>query len=157
MNKEKLTQLIDLNLSQREIALQFNCSQCKIRYWLQKFNLKTRRKIHQCTICGETNLDNFYKDKKGNFRSRCASCENNRSIQRFQNNKKEAVKYKGGKCELCGYFKCLAALDFHHVNPIEKSKNWKQMKNWPFEKIKKELDKCKLVCSNCHAEIHYLK
>lgn len=37
----------------------------------------------------------------------------------------------------------------------EKNPNWRKMKNWTFERVKKELDKCDLVCSNCHDEIHY--
>jgi len=52
-----------------------------------------------------------------------------------------------------GYDKCLGSLDFHHK--IAKDPNWKKMKNWSFERVKKELDKCILVCKNCHGEIHY--
>jgi hypothetical protein len=49
----------------------------------------------------------------------------------------------------------MAALDFHHKNPNEKDPNWRLMRNWTFERIKDELEKCLLVCRNCHAEIHY--
>ena len=66
-----------------------------------------------------------------------------------------AVTYKGGKCEKCGYNKCIAALDFHHLNPLEKDfsiGNKGYTRSW--ENIKKEIDKCILVCANCHREIH---
>ena len=69
--------------------------------------------------------------------------------------KKMAVDYKGGCCERCGYDKCIEALEFHHKDPNEKDfgiAHKGHTKSW--EKIKKEVDKCILVCSNCHREIH---
>jgi len=66
-----------------------------------------------------------------------------------------AVKYKGGKCMLCGYNKCLKALEFHHIHNTGKdfgisdkgyTRSWGRVKN--------EIDKCILVCSNCHRELH---
>lgn len=70
--------------------------------------------------------------------------------------KEELVKYKGGKCEICGYDKCLGALDFHHLDPSQKDftiSNSNIYKN--LDKLKEEVDKCILVCANCHREIHY--
>ena len=68
-----------------------------------------------------------------------------------------AIKYKGGKCEKCGYNKCNGALDFHHLNPLEKDFSISSTGTTKsFERITKELDKCILVCANCHREIHYL-
>ena len=66
-----------------------------------------------------------------------------------------AVEYKGGKCELCGYSRCTEALELHHVNSNGKdfsisSKGY--TRSW--KRVKQELDKCALVCSNCHREIH---
>lgn len=68
--------------------------------------------------------------------------------------KLKLVNYKGGKCENCGYNTCIDALEFHHKNPNEKDFTISG-KSWSFEKLKKESDKCILVCSNCHKEIHY--
>ena len=62
---------------------------------------------------------------------------------------------KENKCECCGYNNCIEALDFHHLNPKEKdfSISDRNIKlDW--DSIKKELDKCILICSNCHREIH---
>jgi hypothetical protein len=69
--------------------------------------------------------------------------------------KLKAVEYKGGKCEICGYDKCVRSLDFHHVNSSEKDFGISSgvCKSWI--KIKTELDKCILVCKNCHGEIHH--
>jgi len=66
-----------------------------------------------------------------------------------------AVKYKGGKCSLCGYDKCMDALEFHHINSNQKDFGLSQSgltRSWA--KTKRELDKCILVCANCHRELH---
>ncbi len=67
--------------------------------------------------------------------------------------KKELVEYKGGKCKMCGYSKSLRALQFHHLDPSEKDFNIGGVSTLN-EDVKKELDKCILVCANCHSEIH---
>ena len=66
-----------------------------------------------------------------------------------------AIEYKGSKCCVCGYNKYFGALQFHHTNPQEKEFSLSKKgltRSW--DKIKIELDKCILVCANCHAEIH---
>lgn len=69
--------------------------------------------------------------------------------------KRMAIEYKGGKCAACGYDKCPAAFDFHHLDPKQKdfgiaaggiTHSWK--------KVKEELDKCIMLCANCHRELH---
>ena len=66
-----------------------------------------------------------------------------------------AIIYKGGKCQRCGYEKCKEALEFHHLARDDKSfgisakgytRSWKS--------IKSELDKCIMLCANCHREWH---
>jgi hypothetical protein len=68
--------------------------------------------------------------------------------------KNELVEYKGGKCEICEYDKCNKALEFHHLNPKEKDFSISNHSLKDINKLKKEVDKCILVCSNCHREIH---
>lgn len=66
-----------------------------------------------------------------------------------------AREYKGGKCMICGYDRCLEALDFHHRDPQKKGFGLSDKgitRSW--EKTRKEIDKCVLVCANCHREIH---
>ena len=75
--------------------------------------------------------------------------------KRRQKLKDMAVDYMGGCCKICGYNKCTAALEFHHINPNEKDFSISAhgyTKSW--ETIKKELNKCICVCANCHREIH---
>src|SRR5688572_27043090 len=80
------------------------------------------------------------------------NCSVKASVTRLRHErKKRAVELKGGKCELCGYNKCLRALTFHHPDPNIKnfSISDNHVKNW--EKLKEEILKCRLLCSNCHA------
>lgn len=72
--------------------------------------------------------------------------------------KQQAVDYKGGKCQQCGYDKCVGALDFHHRDPSEKDFSIAALGNCrAWEVVKKELDKCDLLCANCHREVHHMQ
>lgn len=64
------------------------------------------------------------------------------------------IEYKGGKCERCGFFKPTpTCYDFHHKDPKEKEfRIGGSTKSW--DKLKREVDKCELLCRNCHAEEH---
>ena len=66
-----------------------------------------------------------------------------------------ALEYKGGKCQKCGYDRCSDALEFHHNNLSDKdfsisSKGY--TRSW--NRVREELDKCTLLCANCHREVH---
>ena len=69
--------------------------------------------------------------------------------------KEMAIALKGGKCTFCGYNRYNGALDFHHIDGKTKefgvsldgiTRSWKR--------VEKELEKCILVCANCHREVH---
>lgn len=66
--------------------------------------------------------------------------------------KSKAFQYLGGACKICGYDKCLAAIDFHHRDPRQKDFAISLKMSWPA--IEKELDKCVALCANCHREVH---
>jgi len=104
----------------------------------------------KCEIHG---LTNFVKRGDGYFR--CKKCAVDAVMKRRQTLKQKAINYKGGCCEKCGYNKSVRALEFHHLDPNEKDfgiAHKGYTRSW--EKVKNELDKCILVCANCHAEIH---
>lgn len=106
--------------------------------------------IKNCEKHGLTNFTKYGKYYK------CNKCMVEYDYQKRHRIKEKLVEYKGGKCEICGYDKCINALDFHHLNPEEKefalnTANY----NKSFDLLKKEVDKCILVCANCHREIHY--
>jgi hypothetical protein len=66
------------------------------------------------------------------------------------------VESMGGKCQICGYHKCNAALELHHLDPSEKEFGFGGLRAniKSFDTIKQELKKCILLCSNCHKEVH---
>ncbi len=66
-----------------------------------------------------------------------------------------AVTHKGGRCQVCGYERCIEALEFHHLDPTQKDfgiSHKGYTRSW--EKVKEEVDKCILLCANCHREVH---
>ena len=72
--------------------------------------------------------------------------------------RQEALEYKGGACEYCGYNRCSDALEFHHTDSSGKDFSISDKgytRSWA--KVKEELDKCVLLCANCHREIHARK
>lgn len=86
---------------------------------------------------------------------KCCACTVEYSTVYRKRMKKRAVEYKGGSCELCGYNKTIIALTFHHVDPLLKQYELGGTglcKSW--DKLIVELDKCQLLCFNCHHEIH---
>lgn len=63
-----------------------------------------------------------------------------------------SIAYKGGKCQICGYNKYQGALDLHHIGKKEFGIGDKgYTRSW--KKVRTELDKCILVCANCHREL----
>lgn len=133
--------------------------------------------MKSCLYCGKeiVNLDSkrkFRKDKKY-----CDQVCHDK--HKYQKASKQVKKYKddfglnkytvkglekklqlielfGGKCEMCGYDKNIAAFDFHHKNPYEKSfeVKIKLLQTKKDEEILEEAMKCMLLCSNCHRELH---
>lgn len=113
-------------------------------------------KSRVCPHCKESKPITEFYSKRGieGASTYCKICTNIQSKARQQALKKKAVEYKGGKCQICGYDKCSAALEFHHTNPDEKEFALSHQKSASFEKVKEELDKCVLLCANCHREVH---
>jgi len=71
--------------------------------------------------------------------------------------KSELILLMGGKCNICGYNKCEAALEFHHKTSNKEGNIAHIIKNRSKEKALKEIKKCILVCANCHRELHHSK
>ncbi len=69
--------------------------------------------------------------------------------------KEESINFLGGKCKNCGYDKCLAALEFHHPKDDKEGNVGEFLKNESRQKLLKEVEKCILLCANCHRELHY--
>ncbi|KKN26714.1 hypothetical protein LCGC14_0871950 [marine sediment metagenome] len=98
-----------------------------------------------CSFCGRK-----FKQYQTRNRKRCSSC--NTKIRRYRQ-KLAAIKYLGGKCEKCGYNTHPAAMEFHHVTG-DKEFTIGSAANISWTRLKIELNKCKLFCSNCHRAEH---
>lgn len=169
MEKSTLVSLIRLNYSSHDISKETNKSQTTVRYWLKKYKLKTKIPFYQggnkkkwskrskikCSCCGkDKSIKHFYAKPNG-YHTHCKECLKDNVTKRQQAFKIKCVEYKGGECVCCGYKKYIGALEFHHRNPKQKDfEISRSVRNGFNEKVKKELDKCELVCSNCHKEIH---
>jgi len=177
--KTDILNLYNLGFNYTEIQKKLNCSRGTISYHLSGFIQEQKEILKENKINlideiksnlpqSKEELDKLYSDKL-----------TARELQFFYNSfykkpdmgtgkdnipkeyysgkrykiKKELVDYKGGSCEICGYNKSLRALQFHHTNPKEKDFNIGGTTTFN-EMVKKELDKCILVCANCHSEIH---
>jgi len=92
----------------------------------------------------------------------CRKCKNANlvgypSIKKKRHSRKLIlIEYKGGKCEICQYSKNRACLHFHHKDPSEKEFNISNKTDRrSIENLKREVDKCLLLCANCHSELHH--
>lgn len=107
-----------------------------------------------CVIHGITKHKTIGRNT--NARLRCFKCACDAVQKRRKHLKIKAVEYLGGECKICSYSKCITALEFHHNNPLEKDFSISSdgsTRGW--ERIKPELDKCTLLCANCHREVHF--
>jgi 5-methylcytosine-specific restriction endonuclease McrA len=161
MKKVVLEPLIQQGLSLRVIARTLDTSPSNARYWIRKYGLKLKQKpfgtdyvrpqsSQRCGHCGETDPTKFY----GRKRTVCGTCHNKYTLQAGQNKRSRAIEQHGGQCQVCGFDKYHCSLDFHHKNPSVKSPSYSSLRGWSWERILLELEKCILLCKNCHAAVH---
>ena len=114
-----------------------------------------------CKICKEERLKTEFsimrrKNRPVSEHSYCKKCLYKDTLKRRRNFKSQCLEYKGSECSICGYNKCEAALDFHHLDSTQKDFTISKARVCSFnEKVKLELDKCILLCANCHRELHF--
>ena len=106
------------------------CSKCKKSKKLSEFRMKSKTKYH----------------------SYCTRCLYNYQMDRWSSRKLEAIAYLGGKCVHCGYDSHPAPFQFHHTR--DKLYDWKGIRKVSSKKFFEELDKCILLCANCHFIVH---
>jgi len=94
-------------------------------------------------------VESTVKARKGNKKNQRKARERARVLVKFY------TDLAGGCCQKCGYNRSWFALDFHHINSNEKAFNVSQVavkQNGRNEKVVAEIEKCILLCSNCHRE-----
>jgi len=75
-------------------------------------------------------------------------------LERRIHKKNKAISYLGGFCWKCEKVFDRELYDFHHIVPSSKKYSWDILKDYKWSTIQKELDKCVLLCSNCHRLAH---
>lgn len=166
-DKAGLERLVAEGLTLHEMADRLGRSSSTVRHWLQKHGLKTSRARGrrvaalaalqagersfewECSKHGQTT---FHVWAPG--RSRCARCSSDAVTKRRRTVKDVLVEEGGGECRICGYKKCVAALQFHHADPTTKrfsisGGGWTRAIN----ELRQEAKKCVLLCATCHAEV----
>jgi len=109
-----------------------------------------------CPKCKETKPTSEFHFKKteNRFNSWCKQCVYGLQKGRWTARKIEAIKLMGEKCCKCGYDKNISALEFHHLEAKDKELQWNKLRQVGWESVIKELQKCIMVCANCHRETH---
>lgn len=102
-------------------------------------------------------LDNFSNNNKDGYKTtlckKCSLYKSRNSRRRF---KQDCIDFLGGRCSICSYNKCPDALEFHHIVPGKKDFSISKFPGTIItDKVIEELSKCRLLCSNCHRELHY--
>ena len=151
--------IIEYNKARRYYTAQ--CKTCRKNYF-NKYRNRPENKDRSAIYHKEYKKDPLKREminarhRKYNKTAKYKDMRNSHRRQWALREKQKAVNYAGGKCIICGYNKCLAAMDFHHKNPLEKDGygGGALKSHWTFKKNKTEIDKCILVCVRCHREIH---
>ncbi len=168
MEKLFLQNLLDQHFSMAKIANKNGCSIGKVRHWMKKHGLVAtgRQKYNEvdgfktCPRCAITKpVADFFA--RGGSRGRgpssyCRHCVVNWTRDRKRAFKLMCLDYKGGRaCNRCGYDRCVAALEFHHTDD-DKEFGIADLRIVSLtETVKRELNKCEILCSNCHKEHHF--
>jgi hypothetical protein len=158
MEKELLEELLSQEKTLSQISELTGKSKTTIRYWIAQHKLE-RIKNSNCEVC-QTLLTGRQRNfcsvkcrmKTTNFKHQVYTCQQARGLER----KKQLIEIAGGECCDCGYKKNISALEFHHLNPEEKSFgiDLRKCSCAKWESLVEEVKKCVLICANCHRERH---
>jgi hypothetical protein len=172
LTREQLQPLIERDATLQEMADELGRSMSTVRYWLNELGLKTtgrrgrrpavpRVVIDQAIDAGaRTVMGRCRWHGEGVFviensgRARCRKCRMDAVTEWRRRKKSKLVEEAGGRCALCGYDRCDAALQFHHLDPASKSFALSMRGvTRSMAVCRAEAAKCVLLCANCHAEV----
>jgi transposase len=169
VDRDELQAMVEAGMSIAQIAEKLGRSKGTVRHWLKTHDLKTyaqrgRHQDHSTRVaksagrltvmrdCHRHGLTEFLIEGRGYYR--CKRCRIESVSQRRRRVKSILVSEAGGRCALCGYDRCTAALHFHHVDPSSKRFHLSmQGVARSLASARAEMAKCVLLCANCHAEV----
>lgn len=164
LQKAGLKALVERGLSIRAMAEELGCSPTTVRYWLGRHGLRTaeaaRRAERRSANAGiegavrECPTHGRVRHIRRGSGFRCGRCSAEAVTAWRRRLKETLVAEAGGACALCGYARCLGALQFHHVDPTTKRMTISRRgMTRSVAEARAEAAKCVLLCANCHAEV----
>lgn len=126
------------------------CRVCKIEKELQDFHPNKQCRfgvVATCRTCTKIRLDPWLEKTKQKRHKK--QNENGRLRKRM------AVEKFGGCCLHCKGVFPDCVFEFHHLDPSQKDENPSNTMSWSIERMWKELDKCVMLCANCHKIVHW--
>jgi hypothetical protein len=170
MDRQLLERLVEGGMSIAQIAVASGRSKGSVRHWLVRYGLRTNggrggarsregaREAREAGLamatlsCPHHGESSHVREPRGYYR--CRLCRQEAVVRRRRKVKAILVREAGGRCRMCGYDRCVAALEFHHLDPEDKKFGVAQggMAH-SIEHLRAEVRKCILLCSNCHAEV----
>ena len=166
IDRDRLEALVNSGMTIAELATELDLSKATVRHWMRRDNLRTRaaerveterdaRFAGRATIsltCPRHGETDFALEGRGYYR--CKLCRQEQVARRRRALKATLVAEAGGSCSMCGYDRCVGALEFHHLDPAEKRLGISAVGlTLSMAALRAEAAKCVLVCSNCHAEV----
>jgi transposase len=169
IERGRLEQLVEAGMTIAEIADQVSLSKTTVRHWLRRYELKTQNRVGprlgraaqdakdggqlylvaDCVAHGETT---YVLEGRGYYR--CKQCRSDQIARHRRRLKEMLVAEAGGACRMCGYNRCLGALEFHHLDPLTKRLGISAGGlTLSAAAVRAEVGKCVLLCSNCHSEV----
>lgn len=110
-----------------------------------------------CTKCRQNKKPSSYYvnvNRPNGKQAECKDCQKDTNKKHAFEKKQRMVEYKGGKCARCNGVFHPFVYDFHHIDPSTKEKSLNSMRYLSWDRIKEELDKCEILCANCHRLTH---
>ena len=164
--RQRLESLVADRLSIAEIGQEVGLSKTSVRYWLGRYGLRTHSAARTATVqgaresgvrvvrmgCPQHGDADFVLEGRGYYR--CTACRQERVTQRRREVKATLVAEAGGRCAVCGYDRCIRALQFHHLEPSNKRHTvCNDGRMIAIAALRAEAQKCLVLCANCHAEV----
>jgi DNA-binding CsgD family transcriptional regulator/5-methylcytosine-specific restriction endonuclease McrA len=169
LGREDLAAMVNEGLTLAEMARRVDRSVSTVRYWLKKYGcwplpaadkrarvrLAREQGVKSLHLdCGRHGRTEFVIENSG--RARCLKCRREAVIQWRRRAKLQLVAEAGGRCVLCGYHEFPGALQFHHLDPSQKSFGLAMRGlTRSIERLREEAAKCVLLCANCHAKVEW--
>jgi IS30 family transposase len=150
MDRSSLEVLLAQGLSLEEIARRYGKHPSTVGHWVKKHGLEAAHRVKHAPRDGLTReqLEPLV-DQGASIRGIAVEL----NVRRRRKVKRILVEEAGGACCICGYRRCIAALQFHHRDRSTKAFALAKAGAVSIERLRDEATKCVLLCSNCHAEV----